>query len=104
MADGPSVQRRRSEGRRGSGLLLQAPVHLSEEQILLETLNRLTSVTKAITSNIQNINENLDRILEDKDDIEELETILLQLGTRIDTQQSNRWILSVQKRDTRIYR
>ncbi|KAG5843441.1 hypothetical protein ANANG_G00150980 [Anguilla anguilla] len=77
-----SALRRRSEGRRGSGLLLQAPAHLSEEQVLQESLIRLTSVTKAITANIRNINGNLDRILEDKADIEELETILLQLSKK----------------------
>ncbi|KAJ8384593.1 hypothetical protein AAFF_G00200300 [Aldrovandia affinis] len=80
MADNPSVQRRRSEGRTGSGLLLKAPVNLSEEQIVRESLNRLTSVTKAVTGNIRNINENLDRILKDKADIEELEMILLRLS------------------------
>ncbi|KAJ8276574.1 hypothetical protein COCON_G00083260 [Conger conger] len=74
--------RRRSEGRRGSGLILQAPAHVSEEQILRESLIRLTSVTKAITTNIRNINANVDRILEDKADVEELETILLRLSKK----------------------
>ncbi|KAJ8348618.1 hypothetical protein SKAU_G00272070 [Synaphobranchus kaupii] len=82
MAERPAVDRRRSEGRQGSGLLLQAPAHLSKEQILRESLIRLTSVTKAITANIRNINENLDRVLEDKADVEELETILLRLSKK----------------------
>ncbi|KPP59918.1 hypothetical protein Z043_122117 [Scleropages formosus] len=75
-----SALHRRSAGRRGSGLLLQAPVGESEEAILRESLARLTSVTKAITANIRNINESLDRILLDKADVRELETILMQIS------------------------
>ncbi|KAL4659999.1 hypothetical protein GN956_G255 [Arapaima gigas] len=77
-----SALQRRSAGRRGSGLLLQAPAGESEEGILRESLVRLTSVTKAITANIRTINENLDRILLDKTDVQDLEMMLMQLSKK----------------------
>ncbi|KAG8564251.1 hypothetical protein GDO81_016386 [Engystomops pustulosus] len=64
-------------GRRSSGLLLNATsAQGGETRVLCEALRKLTAVTRAISSNLRNVNENLERILLDKEDIEELEKML----------------------------
>ncbi|KAG7484760.1 hypothetical protein MATL_G00053560 [Megalops atlanticus] len=84
MADGTTdTHPGRSVSRRSSGLLSQAPAHLSQEEILRESLVHLTSVTKAVTENIHNINKTLDRILQDKADVEELEAILMRFSKKL---------------------
>ncbi|CAH2325116.1 Hypothetical predicted protein [Pelobates cultripes] len=68
---------RRTGGRRSSGLLLNAPASRGgEARALCDALKKLSAVTRAISANVRHVNSSLERILLDKQDIEELETML----------------------------